>query len=111
MVADCGYLFGATAALAVLVAVAAWIVGRIVARMKEANAWVILGAIVVSLAVLQVGAKLAVVTVWLYERAGLEPAAACGGQLGTFAFGGTLVIIVAYVGVFFLSFRRSRTGV
>lgn len=107
---DCGTVIWAALALAILSAVAAWFVGRIIARMAEPNGIIIAGAIVVSLAVLQVGAKLAVISIWLYERAGLDPVEVCAGQLPRFAFGGTLFVIIAYVGTFFLSFRRARRG-
>lgn len=108
--ADCGTLIWVTAGMAALVAAAAWIVGRLVARMGTPSAWPILGAIVVSLAVLQLGARLAVIVEELYTRAGQDLSAVCGGNLSGHAFSATLLVIAAYVGAFFLSFRRARKG-
>lgn len=105
---DCEYLVGLAVVMAAIVAIAAWIVGRIIARMREPNAWGVIAAIVVSLAVLQLGARLAVISEWLYGQVGLDPTAVCGGQLRTAAFAATLFIIAAYVGSFFLSFTRAR---
>ncbi|WP_138421785.1 hypothetical protein [Maritimibacter alexandrii] len=110
MMMDCGYAVGLTLVLAIAVAVAAWFVGRATGRMREANAWVILAIIVVSLVVLQLGARLAVMTLWVYGWAGVDPLGVCGGQLQVVTFAGTLVVIAAYVAAFFWSFRRTRKG-
>ncbi|HBZ45135.1 MAG TPA: hypothetical protein DEO85_14005 [Maritimibacter sp.] len=107
---DCGDLFLVGGLMAIGAAVAAWIVGRFVGRMAEPNTWVILGAIVVSLAVLQVGARLAVIVKGRVEAAGFDPTAVCDGNLGLMSWVATLMIIVAYVGAFFASWRRAKRG-
>lgn len=106
----CGDLFYIAGLMMFAAAIAAWVVGRFVGRMREPNTWVILGAIVVSLAVLQVGARLAVIVKGRVEAAGLDPAAVCDGNLGVMSWVATLLIIVAYVGAFFASWRRARRG-
>lgn len=105
---ECSDLFLVAGLMVIGAAVAAWIVGRFVGRMREPNTWVILGAILVSLAVLQVGARLAVIVKGRVEAAGLDPMAVCDGNLGVMSWVATLLIIVAYVGSFFASWRRAR---
>ena len=107
---DCGALFSVAGGMIILAAVVAWFVGRFVGRMGEPNTWVILGAIVVSLAVLQIGARLAVIVKGRVEAAGLDPMAVCDGNLGVMSWVATLMIIVAYVGSFFASWRRAKRG-
>jgi hypothetical protein len=107
---DCGYAVGLGVLLAVVVAVVAWFLGARTARMGEPNAWIILGVIVVSLVVLQLGARFAVLSLWIYAWAGLDPLSVCGGQLQMVTYGGTLAVIAAYVGAFFMSFMRARKG-
>lgn len=105
---DCGYLFSTAGLMIVGAAIAAWFVGRFVGKMRAPDTWVILGAIVVSLAVLQVGARLATIVKSRFERDGLDPMAVCDGNLGVMSWAGTLAIIIAYVAVFFIAFRNGR---
>lgn len=105
---DCSDLFFVAGLMVVGAGIAAWIVGRFLGRMREPNVWVILGAIVVSLAVLQIGARLAVIVKGRVEAAGLDPLAVCDGNLGVMSWVATLLVIVAYVGAFFVSWRRER---
>ena len=108
---DCGTLVWVSVALAAVVGIAAWYVGRLVARMREPSAWPILGVIVVSLVVLQIGTRLAVLVGAIYERSGMDPAAVCGGKLAGHSFTATAIIIAVYVFTFFISFVTARKKV
>ncbi|MBV7409063.1 hypothetical protein [Maritimibacter sp. DP1N21-5] len=108
---NCGTLIWVTLVVAVVVGIAAWIVGGIVGRMGEANGLKIALAILVSLAVLQAASRLAVVSGWFYDRAGMDVSAVCGGQLHTAAFAATMGVIAVYVFGFFVGFRRGRRAV
>lgn len=108
---ECGDLFLVGGVMVIGVAIAGWLVGMFLGRRVEMEAFVLLGAILVSLLVLQLGARLAVIVKSMVEADGLDPTAVCDGNLGVMSWVMTLVIIVAYVGSFFASFRRARRGV
>lgn len=105
---DMVILIAATLVAALVVGVVAWIVARLMARGAELTVGPIVIAILVSLAVLQGAAKLAVVVEWLYGRFGVDPAAALAGQFRTAVFAASFVPIAAYVVTFLVVFRRVK---
>ena len=110
-VVDVVILLGVTLGLSLVVGVVAWLIARWMAGAEELSAWPIALAILASLAVLQGAAKLAVVVEGLMARAGVDPAAALGGQMPTVVFAASFVPIAAYVVTFLLVFRRVKGAV
>ena len=105
---DVGILVGVTLVAAAVVALVAFFIARWIAGAEELTMWPILLAILVSLAVLQGAARLAVVVDGLYARMGVDAATALGGQFRTAVFAASFVPIVAYVVTFLLVFRRVK---
>lgn len=93
---------------AVVGVVAREIARRLAAAQGELGMGLVLLAIVVSLAVLQGAAKLAVLIEWLFTRQGVDPATALDGQFYVMAFAASFVPIAAYVLTFLLVFRKVR---
>jgi len=108
---DYTILIGVTAVSAAIVALAAWIIARQIARAKgDIGMWPILLAIVISLVVLQGAAKLAVISGALMARQGIDLTTAIGGQLHTAAFAASFVPIAAYVLTFLFTFKKAKAG-
>jgi hypothetical protein len=95
-------------AAAVVALVASAVARRIAAAGGALNAIVLLIAIVISLAVLQGAAKLAVLVEALFTRQGIDPATALGGQFFVMVYAASFVPIVAYVVTFLVVYRRGR---
>jgi len=102
-------LFGVTVLAALVVALAAREVAGRMARMEgEPEFTAILLAIVISAVVLLGAAKLAVAVDWIYGMVGVDAGAAILGQFRMAAFVASFVPIAAYVGAFFVTFKRVR---
>ncbi|SMH49554.1 hypothetical protein [Maritimibacter sp. HL-12] len=95
-------------AAAVVALVASAVARRIAAAGGALNAIVLLIAIVISLAVLQGAAKLAVLVEWLFIRQGIAVETALGGQFFVMVYAASFVPIVAYVVTFLVVYRRGK---
>ena len=93
---------------AVVALVAREVARRIACAGGDLSSGVLLFAIIVSLAVLQGAAKLAVLIEGLFLRQGIDPQTALDGQFITLAFAASFVPITAYVVTFMLVFRRNK---
>lgn len=100
---------GVTLAAALIVALVARLVAMRIGRTGgETGIVPMLITIVISLAVLQVASRLAMVVDWLYARAGIDPEAALGGQFFILAFAASFVPITAYVVTFLLVMKKGK---
>lgn len=106
---DWGILAGVTAAASLIVAlVAVYVARRITRSGGEPGFMELFLAILISLAVLQGAAKLAIIVGWAFDRAGIDRSMALGGQIGTVLFGASFVPIAAYVVTFLMVVKKGK---